>query len=47
MEILGSTKSKISKYENGKNVPPLKITEVVSLQFKFVNSDYQQNVRVL
>ena len=29
MELLESTKSKITKHENGENVPQLKITEVV------------------
>ena len=29
MKLSGSTKSKMNKNENGKNVPPLKITEVV------------------
>ena len=29
MELLGSTKSKISKNGNGKIMPPLEITEVM------------------
>ena len=29
MKLLGSTKSKITKAENGENVPYLEITEVV------------------
>ena len=29
MKLLGSTKSKITKDENGKNVPHLEITEVI------------------
>ena len=29
IKLSGSTKSKMNKNENGKNVPPLKITEVV------------------
>ena len=29
MKLLGSTKSKVTKNENGKNLPYLKITDVV------------------
>ena len=29
MKLLGSTKSKITKYENGENVPHLEITEII------------------
>ena len=29
MKLLGSTKDKIKKYKNGKNVPYLEITEVL------------------
>ena len=51
MKSLGSTKSKITKQENGKNVPHLEITEVVLVHFNIhqyvVNNDYQQNSRVL
>ena len=42
MKILGSAKSKITKNENGKNVPHLEVTEVV-----LVNNDYQNDSRVL
>ena len=40
MKLLGSTKTKITKDENGENVLHLEITKVV-----FVNSDYQQDSR--
>ena len=42
MKLLGSTKSKITKNENGENVPHLKVTEVV-----LVNNGYQNDSRVL
>ena len=42
MKLLGSTKSKITKGENGENVPHLEITEVVFIQCNIVNNDYQQ-----
>ena len=38
MKLLGSTKSKISKDENGENVPHLKITEVILVYCKIVNN---------
>ena len=47
MKFLGSTKSKITKDENGENVPHLEITEVVFIYCNIVNNDYQQNLRVL
>ena len=46
MELLGSTKSKISKDKNGENVPPLEITEVVLVHCNIVNNDYQQDSMV-
>ena len=45
--LLGSTKSKITKNENGENVPHLEITEVVLIHCNIVNNDYQQDSRVL
>ena len=33
MKLLGGTKSKITKYENGENVPYLEITEVVLIHY--------------
>ena len=47
MRVLGSTKSKITKDENGENVPCLEITEVALIHFNVVNNDYQQDSRVL
>ena len=47
MKLLGSTKSKITKDENGDNVPHLEITEVVLIHCNIVNNDYQQDSRVL
>ena len=47
MELLGSTKSKITKNENGENVPHLEITVVVLIHCNIVKNDYQQDSRVL
>ena len=47
MKLLGNIGSKISKDENGENVPRLIITEVVLIHCIIVNNDYQQNSRVL
>ena len=47
MKLLGSTKSKITKNENGENVPNLEITEVVLVHCNIVNNNYQQNASVL
>ena len=47
MELLGNTKNKITKDENGKNVPHLEIIEVVLVHCKIVNNDYQQDSRVM
>ena len=47
MKLLGSTKSKITKDENGNNVPHLEITEIVLVHCNIVNNDYQQDSRVL
>ena len=47
VKLLGSTKSKITKDENGKNVPHLEITEVIWVHCKIFNNDYQQESRVL
>ena len=47
MKLLGSTKSKIKKYENGENAPYLEITEVVLVHCNVVNNSYQQNSRAL
>ena len=47
MELLGSTKSNITKNKNGENVPQLDITEVVLIHCNIVNNSYQQDSRVL
>ena len=47
MKLLGSTKSKITKNENGENVPRLEITEVILINYYIVNNEYQQDSRVL
>ena len=46
MKLLGSTKSKMKKDENGENVAYLEITEVVLVHCNVVNNN-QQNSRVL
>ena len=35
---------KITKAENGKNVPHLKITEVALVYYDIVNNDYEQGL---
>ena len=45
IKLLGSTRSKISKNENGENVPNLEITEVVLANCNIVNNNYQQDLR--
>ena len=47
LTLLGSTENKITKVKNGENVPNLEITEVVLVNCHMVNSDYQQDLRVL
>ena len=47
MKLLGSTRSKITKDENGENVPHLEITKVVLIHCNIVNNDYRQDSRVL
>ena len=47
MKLLGSTESKITKDDNGENVPHLEITEVLLIHYNNVNNNYQQNSRVL
>ena len=47
MKLLGSTKIKITKNENGENVPYLEIIEVLLIHYNVVNNSYQQNSRVL
>ena len=47
MKLRGSTESKITKDENGNNVPNIEITEVVLVHCYIVNNDYQEDSRVL
>ena len=47
MNLIGSTKTKISKDKNGENVPHLEITEVILVPCNIGNNDYQQDSRVL
>ena len=47
MKLFGSAMSKVTKDENGKNMPYLEIAEVVLIYCNVVNNSYQQNSRVL
>ena len=47
MKLSGSTKSKITRNENGENVPNLEITEVVLIYCNIIDNNYQQNSSVL
>ena len=47
MNLVGSTENEITKDNNGENVPHLEISEVVLVHCNIVNSDYQQDSRVL
>ena len=47
MKLLGSTKNKITKDENGQNVPHLEITKVVLVHCDIIKNDYQQDSRVV
>ena len=47
MKLLGTTKSEITKDENGENKPHLEITESVSVHRNIVNNDCQQDSWVL
>ena len=46
IKLLGSTKSKITKDENGESVSYLDITDAVLTYCNVVNNSYQQNLRV-
>ena len=43
IKLLGSTKNKITKNENGENVPYLEVTEAVLLHRNVANNSYRQN----
>ena len=47
MKLLGGTKSKITKNENGENVLYLEISEIVLIQCNVLKSSHQQKLRVL
>ena len=47
MELLGSTKSKITKDKNRENLPHLEVVELVILHCSLVNNNYQQHLRIL
>ena len=47
IKLLESTKSKITKEENGKNVLHLEITEIVLMHCNISNNNYQQDSRLL
>ena len=47
MKLSGSTKCKITRNENGENVPNLEITEVVLIYCNIIDNNYQQNSSVL
>ena len=44
MQLLGSTKSKLTKDENDKDVSHLEITGVVLIHCNIVNNDYSRNL---
>ena len=47
MKLLVNIKKKITKDENGQNMPHLDITEVISVYSNIVNNVYQQESRVV
>ena len=47
VKLIGSISNKITKDENGENVPHLEITEIVLVHCNIVNKDYQKGLRVL
>ena len=47
MKLLGSTKSRVTKDENGENVPHLEIAEVVLVYCNVASNDYQHKSKVL
>ena len=46
MKLLGSTKSKMTKKENGETIFNFEITELLFVQY-IINNNYQRNSRVL
>ena len=47
MKLLRNTESKITKNENGENIPHLEVVELVLVHRNLVNNDYQQDSRIL
>ena len=47
MNLLGTTKNKITEDRNSENISQLEITEVVLVHCNIVNNDYLQDSRVL
>ena len=47
MKVLGSTKKKINKTKNGQNVASLEVVEVVLVQCRLEDNQYQQKSKVL
>ena len=47
MKLLEITKSKITEDESSENVSHLEITEVILVNCKIVNNNYEHNSRVL
>ena len=47
MNLLGNTKSKITKDKNGENIPHLEVTELVLVHCNIFNNDYHQDSRIL
>ena len=47
MKLLGSTERKITKDKNGKNVLHLEIIKAVLVHCNIIDSDHQQDSRVL
>ena len=47
IKLLGTTKKRVTKGKNGKNVPRLEITEILLIQWNPITNDYQHESRVL
>ena len=47
MKLLGSTKNKITKNENGETAPHLEVSELALVHCNIFNYDYKHNSRIL
>ena len=47
MKLLGSTNKNFDQDKNGEKIPKLEIVDVILLHFNVVNSNYQQELKVL